>query len=103
MSCKHYNAKLLLLRKTSDFTQKQKELRKTIKYSKTIKLCKHNGIMHIHNSWQIQIEAGRFARPMPHRWRGDVTVDTQCLFTKAKAPGRPVDMMDLEVWTKGVA
>ena len=32
-----YNAKLLLFCKPTDFTQKQKELRKTIKYSKSMK------------------------------------------------------------------
>ena len=46
-----------------------------------MKLCKNNGITHINNSWQIQVEAGHFACPMPYRWRGDVTVDTQCFLT----------------------
>ena len=58
MSCENYNAKLLLfaktteLRKTINITQNQnlKELRKTTKYSKTMKLYKHNGITHINNS-----------------------------------------------------
>ena len=57
MFCEHYNAKLLLLnkktllRKTTDFTQKQQELRKTIKNSRTMKSRKHNdGITHINNS-----------------------------------------------------
>ena len=45
-----------------------------------MKLRKYNGIRQINKlSWQI--EAGRLARPMPDLWRGDVTVDTQCLFT----------------------
>ena len=47
-----------------------------------MKSRKHNdGITHINNSWQIQVEAGHFACPMPYRWRGDVTVDTQCFLT----------------------
>ena len=58
MSCEHYNAQLLLLRKPTDFTHKQRELRKTIKYSKSMKLRKHNGITHINNSLAGRLKQG---------------------------------------------
>ena len=52
--CEHYNAKLLLLRKKKRNWAKLpillRKLRKTIKYSKTMKSRKHNdGITHINN------------------------------------------------------